>query len=101
MACAGARQNGEGSDNLHVLIRWPDWPDQDDSWVNVGALHVRDRWHIKLIRFYESKAKRVGKAAESVAEAAVDEDVRAPQVSGGADFHSVASSMMPAATVIC
>lgn len=61
--CAGARHEGENGENLRLQICWPD---EVVTWVHVGALHVREAWHYKLIRFYESKAKKANLPAAAV-----------------------------------
>lgn len=48
----GARH--EADDVLLLRIHWPDG---HSAWVNRYALHVRPHCHLKLIDFYESKAK--------------------------------------------
>ncbi len=52
LPCAGARH--EENDVLLLRIHWPD---DFSAWVNRYALHVRPHCHMKLIDFYESKAK--------------------------------------------
>ncbi|CAL8462305.1 g1837 [Coccomyxa elongata] len=49
-----SRARHEADDVLLLRIHWPDG---HSAWVNRYALHVRPHCHLKLIDFYESKAK--------------------------------------------
>ena len=64
----GAKQEGE------VMRLRLNWPDGQQEWVHHTALHMRPHWHMRMIAFYESKAKRPGRARpETASEGAVVE----------------------------
>jgi hypothetical protein len=40
------------------------WLDGHTEWVDHRALHVRPHWHLRMIAFYESRARKPARHAD-------------------------------------